>query len=399
MGLKRLAIALAVVSVCGTGAYVVTRADNGALLADALRYAGLANNAHANPAQQTKADAQRVREVRVIAPVAAPESVVLTLSGRTAPVEQALLSSRASGIVSERRVDIGDKVKAGDVLIVIDAPEVEQELRRARAAVDQAKARLTLARVNLERSESLVGKGHTSMQTVDERRAAELIAKADVAAAAAEVKRLEEVAGFQTIRAPFDGTIIARHVERGDKVSGESGQQSGYLLRIGRLDELRIEVDVPQSSSLVVVPGSAAKVQFAEWPQELEAKVVRVASQIDASSSTMRAELLMNNPAGRIPAGLNGQVSIHVEAEKGAVNVPSNTLMTRAGKQVVAVVDAHSKVQWKTVRVARDLGGSVVIAAGLTVSDQVIVSPNALLRPGDQVEIAQPSAQVGMARQ
>lgn len=397
MNLKRLTASIALLSACGAGAYLAAGGNGHDAVTTALRVAGLASPAHANPGVSTQA-ARRVRTVRVIAPAAAPETEMLTLSGRTAPVEQALLSSRANGIVAERRVDIGDQVKAGDVLIVIDAPEVEQELRRARAAGDQAKARLTLARVNLERSESLVGKGHTSIQTVDERRAAELIAKADVAAAAAEVKRLEEVTSFQTIRAPFDGTIIARHVDRGDKVSAESGQQSGYLLRIGRLDELRIEVDVPQSSSLVVIPGAPAQVEFAEWPQRLEAKVVRVSGQIDPSSSTMRAELLMSNPGGRIPAGLNGQVVISVAAEKGAVTVPSNTLMTRGGRQVVAVVDAHSKVQWKPVRVARDLGDGVLIGAGLSIEDRVIVSPNALLRPGDTVELAQPPAQVGALR-
>jgi RND family efflux transporter MFP subunit len=139
---------------------------------------------------------------------------------RTAPAEQALLSSRASGIVAERRVDIGDQVKAGNVLVTIDAPEVEQELRRARASFDRAKARLALAEVNLARSEDLVGKGHTSVQTVDERRATKLTAEADVAAALAEVQRLEEVRSFQTIRAPFDGTIVARASNAGTRFPG-----------------------------------------------------------------------------------------------------------------------------------------------------------------------------------
>jgi len=362
-----------------------TRADGAAGIAGVLQLVGIGS---AKPSGAAKADTEPApRSVRVVAPLAAQRTDTLTLSGRTAPAEQALLSSRASGIVAERRVDIGDKVQAGDVLVVIEAPEVEQELRRARAAVDQAKARETLAKVNLERAESLVGKGHTSIQTVDERRAAELIAKADVAAAAAEVKRLEEVRSFQTIRAPFDGTIVARHVERGDKVSGESGQQSGYLLRIARLDELRIEIDVPQSSSLVVKPGAAAKVEFAEVPEKLSAHVVRVAGQIDQASSTMRAELLMPNPGGRIPAGLNGQVMIDVSVAGDAVTVPANTLMTRNGKQVVAVVDEKSRVQVRHVRVVQDLGERVVIAAGLGVNDRVIVSPNALLRPGDEVQI------------
>jgi multidrug efflux system membrane fusion protein len=182
-------------------------------------------------------------------------------------------------------------------------------------------------------------------------------------------------------------------VERGDKVSAETGQPGSYLLRIARLDELRIEVDVPQSASLQVRRGGEAKVTFAELPDEtLSARVVRMSGLIDPASSTMRAELIMPNPESRIPAGLNGQVAIEIDQGTGAVTVPTNTLMTRDGRQVVAVADEQSRVQLKPVTVARDLGERVIIASGLTAKDRVIVSPNALLRAGDEVEILTPTA-------
>jgi len=213
------------------------------------------------------------------------------------------------------------------------------------------------------------------------------------------VKRLEEVVSFQTVRAPFAGTIVARQVERGDKVSADQGQQGSYLLRIARLDELRVEIDVPQSSSLAVKPGASAKVVFAELPGEaLEARVVRSAGLIEPTSSTMRAELLMPNPGGRIPAGLNGQVMLEIVQGDGAVTVPTNTLMTREGRQTVATVGAEDRVELKSVTVARDLGERVIIAGGLTMRDRVIVSPNALLRPGDQVEVIVPTARATPAR-
>jgi multidrug efflux system membrane fusion protein len=334
-----------------------------------------------------------LRSVRVIRPEPAPGTSTLTLSGRTAPAEQALVSSRASGIVAERHVDIGDRVKSGDVLVMIDAPEVAQELLRARASVDQANARLELARVNLQRAENLVGQGHVSVQTVDERRANQMTAEADLAAAHADVKRLEEVSSFQTVRAPFAGTIVARQVERGDKVSADSSQQGSYLLRIARLDELKVEIDVPQSSSMLVKTGAQAHVTFAELPGEkLSARVVRTAGLIEQASNTMRAELLMPNPDARVPGGLNGQVVIDIPQGTGSVTVPTNTLVTREGRQMVALADAQSRVVLKAVSVARDLGERVVIVAGLTVDDRVIVSPNALLRPGDEVEITTPTA-------
>jgi multidrug efflux system membrane fusion protein len=391
---KALAVSgLALAAFAGFGAWLATQPEGAATVSKGLAAVGLQPEkavAEAIPAKDKKPP---LRSVRIVRPETAVGSSTLTLAGRTAPKEQALISSRASGVVAERRVDIGDHVDEGDVLIVIEAPEVEQELLRARATTDQLKARLELARATLGRAESLVGKGHVSEQTVDERRATKMAADADLAAALAEVKRLEEVRSFQTIRAPFSGTVVARQVERGDKVSADSSQQGGYLLRIAHLDELRIEIDVPQSYSLQVLPGIEAKVSFAELPdQTLKARVVRAAGLIDQTSSTMRAELLMPNPEKRIPAGLSGQVKIELGTADGTVTLPTNTLITREGRQMVATVDAEDRIQLKPVSVARDLGERVVIPSGLSVQDRVVVSPNALLRAGDQVEVVTPTA-------
>ncbi|MFA5901543.1 MAG: efflux RND transporter periplasmic adaptor subunit [Hyphomicrobium sp.] len=388
--MRRKFIALSTTAAIGAaiGLAWATQADGAAGFGNMLKLVGMTEGA-GSVAAKAKAKVPELRTVRVVAPEAVPGQATLTLSGRSAPVEEALLASRASGIVSERRVDIGDRVKAGDVLVIIEAPEVEQELRRARATADQVRARLALAGVTLQRGETLVDQGHVSVQTIDERRASKQVAEADLAAALAEVKRLEEVQSFQTVRAPFDGTIIARHIERGDKVSGDASQPGGYLLRIGRLEQLRIQIDIPQSSALVVKPGAAAKVSFAEMPGALSARIVRVSGQIDPTSSTMRAELLMDNPDNRIPAGMNGQVVIDVEQDAAAVTIPTNALMTRNGRQVVAVVDGASRVQLRSVSVSRDLGERAIIASGLSVQDRVIISPNALLRPNDKVKVAE----------
>lgn len=391
--MKRLIAALMVLALAAGGAWLALTEEGDKVLAAALAYSGFADGKKSEKSPGAKEKSVALRPVRIVRPEPATGAVTLTLSGRTAPAEQAYISSRASGVVSERHVDIGDRVAAGDVLLTIEAPEVAQELLRARAAVDQIEARLELANVTLDRAASLVGKGHVSEQTVDERRATKIAAGADLAAAVAEVKRLEQVVSFQTVRAPFDGTVVARQVERGDKVSADQNQQSSYLLRIARLDELRIEIDVPQSSALSVKPGAQAHIVFAELPGEkLDARVVRSSGLIDPASSTMRAELLMPNPDGRIPSGLNGQVMVEVGHGPNAVTVPTNTLFTRDGRQVVATVDAGDRIAFKQVGVARDLGERVVLSAGLSSDDRVVVSPNALLRPGDQVEVVVPTA-------
>lgn len=398
MTAKRLIAAVLLLALSAGGGWLVLSKEGDAVLAAALDKAGLGKREARAKAPVAAPKAAALRPVRIVRPEAAAGSFTLTLSGRTAPAEQAYISSRASGVVAERRVDIGDRVAAGDVLLTIEAPEVAQELLRARAAVDQIRARLTLADVTLDRAASLVGKGHVSEQTVDERRAAKIAAEADLAAADAEVKRLEQVVSFQTVKAPFAGTVVARQVERGDKVSGDQTQQSSYLLRIARLDPLRIEIDVPQSSALDIKAGSTAHIVFAELPGErLAAKVVRTSGLIDPASSTMRAELLMANPDRRIPAGLNGQVAIEVGHGPQAVTVPTNTLLTRDGRQAVATVGVDDKVAFKAVTVTRDLGERVVISAGLSAQDRVIVSPNALIRPGDAVEVVMPTARANPA--
>lgn len=352
-----------------------------------------------SPAALAKA-ANPAPSVRVVNPELLRDAGTITLTGRTAPAEQAVVGARASGIVQKRNVDIGDRVAEGDVLLVIDAPEVTQELARARAAVQQARARLDFARVNARRAETLVTQGHLSEQTRDERIATERVSEADLAAAEAEVRRLEEIQGFLTLRAPFAGTVVARAVERGDRITTSDAQSGGPLFRIARLDELRIEIDIPQTAALKVRPGGAARVTFAELPGEtFEAKIVRSAGLIDQASSTMRAELMMANPEKRIPAGLTGLVSLDVARDRMPVSVPTNTLVTRNGRQKVTVVSDKGTVAFRSVTVGRDFGERVEIVAGLTEQDRVILAPNALLREGDKVEVTTATAQRATGQQ
>jgi multidrug efflux system membrane fusion protein len=342
-------------------------------------------------AVDAKPAAARPRMVRIVMPKAAPGRFGLTLPGRTAPLEQARMSGRATGVVAERRGEIGDKVSAGEVLVVIDAPEIRQQLDRAKAAVAQVRARLQLAEVTFERAQELVPKKFLPEQARDDREANVSIAQADLEAALAEVRRLEEVQGFQTIKAPFDGVIIDRQVERGDRVSGDMGAAGSYFYNIARLEQLRIEVDVPQSFALAVTPGTPAKFTFAEIPdQTFEAKVVRTSRAIDQSSGTMRAELVMDNRDLAMPAGLTGQVVLDVE--RGAcVLVPGNALVVKQGQQLAAVVEADDRIAFRQVRVGRDLGSEAEICSGLTLSDRVVLSPNALLRAGDKVAVISPA--------
>jgi RND family efflux transporter MFP subunit len=329
--------------------------------------------------------------VRTVVPEVGATSADLRLPARTAPVEQALIYARATGVVHGRRVDIGSRVRRGDVLAVIAAPEIDQAVDKARAAVAQAKAKEQFASTNLQRSQQLVDQGFLSKQVLDERQAGFDAAQADRLAAEAELRRLNEIRGFQVVRAPFSGVIAERRVDRGDRVVGDQGNAEGYLFRLVRVDELRVSIDAPQAVVMQVQPGMTAEVLFPELAGEkLPAKVVRSAGVIDARTGTMHVELALPNPGGRIPAGMLGEVAIKVPRAHEVLLVPNSALLVRDGKPQVAMVEpsagqAQGTLRFLPVQLGRNLGTKTEVLAGIRRDATLVNNPNALLRDGDSV--------------
>lgn len=358
-----------------------------------LAVAALAGARHwlAHSLTATAAPGTQVPVVRTVVPEVAAASADLRLPARTAPVEQALIYARATGVVSERRVDIGSRVRRGDVLALIAAPEIDQGVDKARAAVAQAKAKEQFATTNLQRSQQLVDQGFLSKQVLDERQAGFDAARADRLAAEAELRRLNEIRGFQVVRAPFSGVIAERRVDRGDRVVGDQGNAEGYLFRLVRADELRVSIDAPQAVVMQVQPGMTAEVLFPELAGEkLAAKVVRSAGVIDARTGTMHVELALPNPGGRIPAGMSGEVVIKVPRAHEVLLVPNSTLIVRDGKPQVALVvpggaEPEGTLRFTTVQLGRNLGDKTEVLAGIGKDAMLVNNPNALLRDGDSV--------------
>lgn len=357
----------------------------------ALACAGLALGAlqaqtPATPAAASAAASASAPVVRVVIATASPIKTTLRLPARAMAAEEARIFARTSGTVAERRVDLGDRVKAGDLLLRIAAPEVDQSLERARAAVGQTRAREHLAQLNVDRARPLVEQQFLSPSGLDNLTANLAVAHADTAAAVAEVKRLEAVQQFQWVRAPFAGVITERLVERGDRVSGDSGD--AYLLRLAKLDELRVVVDVPQSSAIDVPLGAVVPLSFREFPGEtFKATLRRRSGSIDAATGTMRIELALPNPELRLPAGLRGEAVLEVNS-LGGVRVPSGALLSRDGKPHVALVDAQGRLRFVAVQVDRTSDREVVIRSGLDAGAKVVMPLSSLLREGAQVTIA-----------
>jgi len=328
------------------------------------------------------ADAPSVRTAKAVSAVGITE---LSALGRTAPAQQAHLFSRVTGTIAESKVDIGDKVKSGDVLAVIDAPEIAHKIAAARAKIAQMHTRAELAHALLKRAVSLAQDDAISTQELDERQSATKAAEADLLAAEAELSGLQENTGFLTIRAPFDGTITARRIDRGTHINGDTASPDGWLFHIARLDELRMVLHVPPRTALQIRAGQQADVEFSDIPgRTFVARVSRFSSLIEEQSGTMQIELTLPNADLAVPAGLSGTAKITVESAPTALLIPSNAVTSREGVSQVAQVD-EGKLKFTKVKTGRTLGPQIEILDGLELGNEVILSPNALLRDGDPV--------------
>lgn len=332
--------------------------------------------------------ASAAQKLQLVKPEPAPAAEPLRLPARTAPAEQAYLYSRATGVLAERRVDIGDTVKAGDLLAVVSAPEILRAAERADAAVAQAEARAALAEANLRRTRALAEKAVLSSEEADIGEASAKSAAADLAAARAEAGRLAALVAFQKITAPFDAIVSARQFDRGDFIPGDSTTNGRWLFQLMRVNELRALLDAPPATALALRVGQPATLEFSELPgKKFPATLTRTAGVIDPGAGTMRVELTLPNPDHLIPAGLNGVAYLSPEPNPSAspvLRLPINTLVVREGRPHVALI-RDGKVAFVPVKTGRNSGQRIEILEGLAPDSSVIVNPNALLQEGQSV--------------
>lgn len=329
--------------------------------------------------------AQAIPEVLTVQAKAADPAFELRLPARAMAGESAQLYPRATGFVSERRVDLGDKVQAGQVLAVISAPESDQAVREAQAVLAQAKADQELAKVNYDRAQVLIGSGAISKELYSDRKANYDVAVAARGAAEARLAAARERQGFQTVRAPFEGVVVARNVERGDRVVGDAASAQP-MFEVNALDPLRVVVDVPQHVALQVRSGVEGEVSFPELPGRVfKAQVVRSAQAISRDAGVMRTELRLPNPDSRIPAGMVGTVSLRLPRATPAVVLPVSSVIQRAGGAQVATLKGD-RLDFRDVTLGRNLGNEIEILGGISASDTVVLAPNALLSPGSTVK-------------
>jgi RND family efflux transporter MFP subunit len=326
--------------------------------------------------------------VRVTQPGSTPEAQKVVLPGTLQGYVQAPIAARASGYLKKWYRDIGSRVKQGELLAEIETPEIDQQLSQAIAAREQAASSLTLASSTRERWEALRKREAVSQQELDEKRSTDAQARANLAAADANVERLRQLKGFNRVTAPFAGVITKRNVDVGDLIDAGGGAGRALFV-MAQTDPLRVYVNVPQSYAHLVKPGQEVIVTQQEMRgQSFKGEIVRTAGAIDAQTRTMQVEVRLANKEGQLMPGAYVQVALPL-AGTGTLTAPTNVLLFRGEGPRVAVVGADGKVELRSIKIGRNYGRVIELLEGVDASDKLILNPPDSLNDGDAVVISQ----------
>ncbi|WP_028208344.1 efflux RND transporter periplasmic adaptor subunit [Paraburkholderia nodosa] len=353
---------------------------------------GIFSRVHAHQELATWTDAQAIPTVATVQPQASPASEPLVLPGRLAAYINAPIYARVSGYLHAWYADIGTHVKAGQLLGVIDTPDLDQQLQQARADLQNSVANEKLAATTAKRWTEMLKQDSVSQQEADEK-TSDLIAKqATVEANEANVRRLEALESFKRITAPFDGIVTARKTDVGALIDAGSGSGPD-LFTVSDASQLRVYVSVPQSDAASIKPGMHATLTVPERPGvKFDAKLVDTDQSISPASGTMLVQLAVDNKQGQLFPGEYTEVHLAMPGDAHALFVPASALIFRAHGMQVAVADAHQHVQLRDVTIGTDLGTRVEITSGLHAGERVIDNPPDSLASGDLVRLASANA-------
>ena len=328
------------------------------------------------------------KKVQVVKPKEAPPEFEFSLPGAAEALTQATLYARINGYLKQRLVDIGDHVEAGQLLAVIDAPDVDTQLNQAIAQLARSRAALVIAGLNYDREKRLLQTNVVSQQEYDQNQDIFNEATANVKTNEANVQNLMAQQGFERITAPFTGTITARFVDVGGLLAtGTSTTFSPTLFTISRTDILRVFAYVPQTYVSSVQPGQNVDVLAPEYPQRVfKGKVTRVADALDPGSRTERVKVQLPSEGGALKPGMYLTLRFHVRTAEPVLIVPATTLQIGRDGTRVATLLADHKVAFKKITIGRDFGTTVEITAGLTSNDLLVDNPSTELVEGDKVQ-------------
>src|SRR5690242_2198598 len=358
-----------------------------------LLASGIRSRVKDSAALSAVTDQMAVPSVSIVLPKRAAPVQEIVLPGNMQPFISSPIYARTDGYLQKWYFDIGAHVKAGQLLAVIQTPEVDQQLAQARAALATAQANLELAQVTRDRYQGLLKKRAVAQQDVDNAVGTYNANKAIVEADQANVQRYEALVSFEKVYAPFDGVITARNTDIGDLINaGSSAGPKTDLFHIAQTRTLRVYVNVPEEYSRAMKPGeTVADIALAEFPgQKFPGKVVRTAEAISGVTRTLLTEIDLPNPGNALLTGSYAEVHLHVAAQNTTFLIPVNALIFRSEHLQVGVVE-NGKAVLADITPGHDFGTEIEVVAGLKADDQVVVNPPDSLVSGQEVKIVQAS--------
>ena len=334
-----------------------------------------------------------VSSVSVTAPKQTAPSQELILPGNMQPYVTSPIYARTDGYLKKWYFDIGAHVKAGDLLAIIQTPEVDEQLAQARSTLGTAQANLKLSQITQDRYQSLLAKHAVAQQDADNANGTYSANQAIVDADVANVRHFEALVSFEKVYAPFDGVITARNTDIGDLInSGSSSAPKTDLFDISQTRTLRVFVSVPEEYSQDIKPGrTSADVTLAEFPgQKFPGRLVRTSEAINSVTRTLLTEIDLDNPGATLLSGSYAEVHLQIPSRRSTFLLPVSSLIFRGKKLQVGVVRG-GRAAITDITAGHDLGDQIEVVAGLKADDQVIVNPPDSLVSGEQVSVVQAS--------
>jgi RND family efflux transporter MFP subunit len=358
----------------------------------AVVIAGIVPRVRARATLRSETNQLAVPAVSLVQPKRASTGQEILLPANVQAFKDAPIYARTNGYLRKWYFDIGGRVKAGQLLADIDTPEVEQQLRQARADLATAEANVKLSEITATRYQGLLKTDSVSQQDADNASSDYAAKKAIVQSAEANVHRLQDLSSFQKIYAPFDGVITQRNTDIGQLIdSGSSGGSKAELFHIAAPDPLRVYVNVPQVYSQLTKPGLKADLTLAEFPgRHFEGTLVRTADAIDQTTRTLLIEIQVHNPTGELLTGAYAELHLKLPSNVSTFTIPVNTLLFRSeGLRVASVKD--NKATLIPITLGRDFGNEVEVLTGLNGDEHLIVNPPDSIVSGEPVRMAQPA--------
>jgi membrane fusion protein, multidrug efflux system len=333
-------------------------------------------------------DDQAIPTVAVVLPDPKALNATIDLPGRLEAYYRAPIFARVNGYLKSWSVDIGAKVKAGEVIAEIEAPDLDQQLLQARADLASQVASAKLSEVTLARRKTLIASNFVSMQEIDERTADLSNKNAAVKAGQANVERLEALAGYKKITAPFDGVVTSRQTDVGALINSGGGSGPPMFV-VSDIKKLRVYVEVPQNYVPSIKIGAQAILTMPDYPNRTFPATVEASSQaVNASTGTTQMQLALDNSSGELMPGGYASVRMSLARDNVPLHIPSSALIFNQHGLRVATVGPDDKILFKNVTIARDLGRDIELASGVMPDDRIIVAPPDGIADGDQVRVA-----------